>query len=114
MMAVDEALGQVFKTRFTLKHQKKRQKGWSVEQSMPARSGLILHYTFSLSDDEKSLLHFKLRALDLLEVFLRRESTNPLFLVRKEVLNASVYVMFLFIHVCERFAEIRLIAGECN
>ncbi len=30
MMAVDEALGQVFKTRFALKHQKKQQMGECV------------------------------------------------------------------------------------
>ena len=36
---------------------------------------------FVLSDDQESLLHFKLRVLDLLEVFLRREPVNPLFLV---------------------------------
>ena len=36
-------------------------------------------------DDEKSLLNFKLRALDLLEVFIRRESTNPRILVSEQV-----------------------------
>ncbi len=30
MMSVDEALGQVFRTRFALKHQKKQQKGAGV------------------------------------------------------------------------------------
>lgn len=55
MMAVDEALGQVFRTRFALKHQKQQQK-----------------------DDDQSLLHFKLRVLDLVELFLQKEPTNPL------------------------------------
>lgn len=38
-------------------------------------------YLLLSTDDEKSLLHFKLRVLDLVEVFIRRESSNPLVLV---------------------------------
>lgn len=33
------------------------------------------------SDDEKSLQHFKLRVLDLVELFLQKEPTNPLIFV---------------------------------
>ena len=35
MMAVDEALGQVFRMRFALKHQKKEQKGLLVDLPLP-------------------------------------------------------------------------------
>lgn len=36
---------------------------------------------FGISDDEKTLLHFKLRVLDLVEMLVQREQTNPLVLV---------------------------------
>ena len=32
-------------------------------------------------DEAKSVLHFKLRVLDLVELYIRKESTNPLVLV---------------------------------
>lgn len=75
-MAIDKALGEVFRTRFALKHQKKQQKGEQIRCC-----GLSLHHVLMDSDDEKSLLHFKLRVLDLVELFLRKEPSNPLIFV---------------------------------
>ncbi len=37
------------------------------------------------ADDEKSLLHFKLRVLDLVEVFVQKEPSNPLVLVSQQL-----------------------------
>ena len=45
--------------------------------------GVTLCVTLCVCVDEaKSMLHFKLRALDLIEIFVRKEPTNPLVLVR--------------------------------
>jgi hypothetical protein len=38
-------------------------------------------YILIFVDEAKSVLHFKLRVLDLVELYIRKESTNPLVLV---------------------------------
>lgn len=38
-------------------------------------------FTTYIADDDMALLHFKLRVLDLVDVLLRRESTNPIIFV---------------------------------
>lgn len=77
MLAVDEALGEVFRTRFALKHQKKLKKGNLCCDVIATAN--VMRTCFS--DDEKSLLHFKLRVLDLVELFLQKEPSNPLIFV---------------------------------
>lgn len=57
MMAVDEALAQAFKLHMKHRSQKKVKK-----------------------EEDTSVIHFKLRVLDLVEVYLKREYSNPLTL----------------------------------
>lgn len=81
MMAVDEALAAAFRKRFALKHQKKEKKGktkWCLHLEKNFRRKF---WRFLLIELEKSVVHFKLRVLDLIEMFIRKESTNPLILV---------------------------------
>ena len=42
---------------------------------------IILFTVWVSIDEAKSVLHFKLRVLDLVELYIRKESTNPLVLV---------------------------------
>lgn len=57
MTAVDAALAAAFRSRMAATQLNRRRK-----------------------DEAKSMLHFKLRALDLIEIFVRKEPTNPLVL----------------------------------
>ena len=83
-MAVDDALAAVFRTRFALKHHRKQKKGL-INFMLRNISYVVLSV-----DEAKSILHFKLRVLDLVELYIRKESTNPLVLVDN--------VIILFLH----------------
>ena len=75
-MAVDDALAAVFRTRFALKHHRKLKKGYFC---VCYKDYFV--YCLASVDEAKSVLHFKLRVLDLVELYIRKESTNPLVLV---------------------------------
>ncbi len=81
MISIDEDLAEVFRTRFALTHQKKAKKGaieWNDKINVNCP---YLFYPTIIIDEEKSVVHFKLRVLGLVEAFIRKETTNPLVLV---------------------------------